>query len=54
MNYVNSFAYLSLDEQKAVALFLCHLFANQQTQSWVLYFSEWTVGGGDTTDTDSE
>ena len=59
MNYVNKFAYLSLDEQKAVGLFICHLFANAQTQSWALYFSEWKVGdvnpgGGDSSDEDEE
>ena len=60
MNYVNKFAYLSLDEQKAVGLFICHLFANAQTQSWALYFSEWKVGDvnpggeGDSSDEDEE
>lgn len=52
MNYVNKFAYLTLEEQKAVSLFICHLFSNPQTQSWALYFSEWTVGDPDDSSSD--
>jgi hypothetical protein len=44
MNYANSFTDLSVNEQKALAIFMCNLFSHQQTQSWVLYFSEWAQG----------
>ena len=44
MNYANNFSDLSLNEQKAVAIFICNLFSHHQTQSWVLYFSEWAQG----------
>lgn len=54
MNYANKFDQLTLDEQKAVGLFICHLFANQQTQNWALYFSEWTAGYGDDDDSSED
>ena len=44
MNYMNNFSDLSLSEQKTVAIFICNLFSHHQTQSWVLYFSEWSEG----------
>ena len=44
MNYANNFSELTLNEQKSVALFLVNLFSDPQTQSWVLYFSEWSPG----------
>ena len=44
MNYANNFSELTLNEQKSVALFLVNLFSDPQTQSWVLYFSEWSQG----------
>ena len=44
MNYINKFSDLSLNEQKAIGIFVCNLFAHPQTQNWVLYFSEWTPG----------
>ena len=47
MNYMNKFSFLSLSEQKAVAIFICNLFSHPQTQSWALYFSEWSEGKND-------
>ena len=44
MNYANNFDELSLNEQKAVAIFICNLFSHIQTQNWALYFSEWAQG----------
>ena len=44
MNYANKFNDLSLNEQKAIGLFICNLFAHSPTQSWALYFSEWIPG----------
>ena len=53
MNYINGFVHLSLDEKKAVGLFICHLFANAQTQNWALYFSDWETDDEDDPETTS-
>ena len=44
MNYANNFDKVSLNEQKAVAIFICNLFSHVKTQNWALYFSEWAQG----------
>jgi len=44
MNYANNFDKISLNEQKAVAIFICNLFSHVKTQNWALYFSEWAQG----------
>jgi len=49
MNFAASdFASKSLNEQKALSLLFCNLFATQ-SRRWLLYFSEWTLETGELT-----
>ncbi|XP_065219797.1 uncharacterized protein LOC135845243 isoform X2 [Planococcus citri] len=44
MNYAHNFDRLPIDEQKALALFVCNLFESPSSSEWLLYISEWDVG----------
>ncbi|XP_034242961.1 uncharacterized protein LOC117646237, partial [Thrips palmi] len=41
MNYAFDVDRLSLEEQQALALFVCNLFENLSSSEWLLYISEW-------------
>ncbi|GAB0093109.1 uncharacterized protein DMENIID0001_081720 [Sergentomyia squamirostris] len=48
MNYAQDIDRLSPEEQQAVALFMCNLFENSSSSEWLLYISEWTYNGSQT------
>ncbi|XP_075231865.1 uncharacterized protein LOC142330480 isoform X3 [Lycorma delicatula] len=41
MNYAHDVDRLPLEQQKALALFMCNLFENLSSSEWMLYISEW-------------
>jgi len=43
MKYPNDFEDLTVEEQKAVALFLCNNFSSGKGADWLMYGSPWTV-----------
>jgi hypothetical protein len=49
MNYAAlDFKSLSLNEQKALILLFCNMFATG-SRRWLMYFSEWTTDAGELT-----
>jgi hypothetical protein len=49
MNYAAlDFKSLSLNEQKALILLFCNMFATG-SRRWLMYFSEWTTDAGEVT-----
>ena len=49
MNYsALDFKSLSLNEQEALALLFCNMFATE-SRRWIMYFSEWQTDAGDVT-----
>ncbi|XP_059609952.1 uncharacterized protein LOC132257177 isoform X2 [Phlebotomus argentipes] len=48
MNYAQDIDRHSPEEQQALALFMCNLFENSSSSEWLLYISEWTYNGGQT------
>jgi len=49
MKYPNDFEDLSVEEQKAVALFLCNNFSSSKGAEWLLYGSPWPLDSGSET-----
>jgi len=47
MVYCNDFEDLTVEEQKAVAIFVCNNFSTSKGSEWLLYGSPWTVAGND-------
>ncbi|KAJ0177512.1 hypothetical protein K1T71_007521 [Dendrolimus kikuchii] len=45
LNYANEIDRHPVDEQKALALFMCNLFENISSSEWLLYISEWEANG---------
>ena len=43
MKYPNDFEDLSVEEQKAVALFLCNNFSSGKGAEWLMYGSPWKI-----------
>ena len=43
MKYPNDFEDLTVEEQKAVALFLCNNFSSGKGADWLMYGSPWKV-----------
>ncbi|GLG94257.1 Uncharacterized protein GBIM_01500 [Gryllus bimaculatus] len=41
MNYAHDVDRLTLEEQEALALFICNMFENLSSSEWLLYISEW-------------
>lgn len=41
MNYAHDVDRLSIEEQEALALFICNMFENLSSSEWLLYISEW-------------
>jgi len=41
MNYAHDVDRLSVEEQEALALFICNMFENLSSSEWLLYISEW-------------
>lgn len=48
MNYCFDIDRHSLAEQEAISLFICNMFENLSSSEWLLYISEWTYNGQQT------
>lgn len=48
MNYAQDIDRLKPEEQQALALFMCNLFENLSSSEWLLYISEWSYNGTQT------